>query len=101
MNTTHGLKEITHVLDSKCTLAIRHRETISLKEFMGNRASEVQKKSNIEKWVYTASTENIVDLGTRKDASVEDVSEEREWQNGKAWMRLPKEKWPYQQRSLY
>ena len=94
MNTTLEFNEITHVLDSKCTLAILHKETISLKEFMGNRASEVQKKTDVDEWVHTSSKDNIADLGTRKDATVEDVSKGSEWQDGKRWMKLSKEEWP-------
>ena len=37
MNTTLEFNEVTHVLDSNCTLAILQKETISLKEFIGNR----------------------------------------------------------------
>ena len=40
---------------------------------MGNRASEVQKKTKIEEWVHTASKDNVADLGTRKDGTVEDI----------------------------
>ena len=62
-----------------------------MKEFMGNRVSEVLRKTDIEQWVHTATKKNI--SGTRKDATVADISEGSEWQNGKDWMKLPKEEW--------
>ena len=98
--TTHTKLEfskVTHILDSKCTLAVLHKDTVALKEFMGNRASEVLRKSELENWYHVPSKKNISDLGTRRDATVTDVSKGSEWQDGASWMRLPKEEWPVSQ----
>ena len=98
--TTHSqleFSEIVHILDSKCTLATFHKDTVGLKEFMGNRASEVHQKSNLEEWSHIDTKKNISDLGTRKNARAEDISEESDWQRGTTWMRSPRTEWSVSQ----
>ena len=90
-----------HVLDSKCTLATLHKDTVVLNEFMGNRVSETLRSTEVEnlrsteveKWYHIESKKNIADLGTRTNAGVSDVAEESGWQRGPLWMRLQIEEW--------
>ena len=89
--------EVVHILDSKCTLATLHKDTIALKEYMGNRVSEILKLTSVDQWHHVESKKNIADFGTRKTASVEDVSKDSDWQCGTSWMKLPKEDWPTSQ----
>ena len=53
--------------------------------------------SNINEWFHTRSKNNIADLGTRNEATVQSISEESEWQLGKQWMYLPVDQWPVTQ----
>ena len=46
---------------------------------------------------HVKSKDNISDLGTRNDVTIDDVSEDSAWQNGPAWMSLSKEEWPVNQ----
>ena len=96
-HTNIDFEEITHVLDSKCTLATLLKDTVALKEYMGNRVSEALQTTSVKQWVHIASKLNISDLGTRTNARVEDVSESSDWQCGTDWMRQPKSKWPVTQ----
>ena len=98
--TTHSqleFKEVSYILDSKCTLAAWHKDSIALKEWMANRQSEVLKKSKIEQWSHIESKKNISDLATRTTAKVHEIGEGSDWQKGPSWMQLPKEKWPTSQ----
>ena len=85
---------IFYILDSLCTLATLHKDTMVLKEYMGNRVSEIVTKSDLEQWSQVKSKDNISDLGTRCNAVLEDISENSEWQNGKRWMALEIDQWP-------
>ena len=82
-------EKVVHVLDSKCTLATLHKDTVVLNEFMGNRVSETLRSTEVEEWYHIESKKNISDLGTRTNAGVSDVAEESDWQRGPPWMRLP------------
>ena len=90
-------EEVVHILDSKCTLATLHKDTLALKEFMGNRVSEILSTTTVDQWYHVDTKLNIADLGTRTTARVEDVSEGSEWQRGKHWMCLPRSEWPTSQ----
>ena len=43
------------------------------------------------------SSDNIADLGTRRRAVIEDISEDSTWQLGPEWLKLNEEKWPISQ----
>ena len=85
------------IVDSECTLSTLKKDSFVLPEFQANRVTECLESSKIEEWHHTRSKNNIADLGTRNDATVESVSEESEWQKGKVWMRLPVSQWPVTQ----
>ena len=91
--------EVVHILDSMCSLATLKKDTVALREYMGNRVSEILSSTSIEQWYHVKSKENIADLGTRSTACVEDLDERSEWQLGKGWMKLPRERWPLTQDS--
>ena len=87
-------KEVVHILDSKCTLAALNKDTVALREYMANRCTEVLETTEVHQWYHVASKENIADLGTRNNAKAEDIKDSNDWQRGRPWMRLPKDKWP-------
>ena len=80
-----------------CTLATLHKDTACLKEFMGNRVPEILEATPIEKIFHVPSKYNIADLGTRCDATVNDVSPDSPWVKGFEYFSLPKDQWPTSQ----
>ena len=87
--------QVYRIVDSECTLSTLRKDV--LPEFQANRVTECLDSSEISEWNHTKSKNNIADLGTRDNATVESVSEESEWQRGKDWMRLPVDQWPITQ----
>ena len=90
-------EKVIHILDSKCTLATFHKDSVVLNEYMGNRVSECLKSTQLEQWHHIESKKNISDLGTRTNARIADVSETSDWQRGTSWMKLPLDQWPVSQ----
>ena len=97
INAEMFFNRVIHILDSTCTLALLHKETSALGEFMGNKVSEALETTEPSQFYHTPSKENIADLGTRCNASIEDISENSAYQNGPAWLNLPMEEWPVTQ----
>ena len=44
--------KVIHLLDSECTLASLHKDTVALKEYMGNRVAEMLKTTTVEQWYH-------------------------------------------------
>ena len=99
INTHSGMKfkNVIHILDSKCTMATLYKDTMALREYMGNRVSEILETTDPDQWHHVNSKENISDLGTRSNATVQDICEESKWQKGPSWMRLERNEWPTSQ----
>ena len=91
---TLKVKEIIYILDSMCTLATINKDTMALKEVMANNVTEILETTETNQWHHVPSAENISDLATRRDATVEDISPTIDWQKGKPWMSLSRENWP-------
>ena len=64
---------------------------------MGNRVSEILETTEPDQWYHAGSKENISDLGTRSNATIEEISEHSQWQKDPLWMRLEMDKWPTSQ----
>ena len=90
-------KRVIHILDSMCTLALLHNDTSALGEFMGNKVTEALEIAQPEEFFHTPSKENIADLGTRCNATIEDLAEDGPYQRGPAWLRLEMKDWPVTQ----
>ena len=90
-------KETVQILDSMCTLAVLQNETAPLREWMANRTGEILSIMRVNDIYHVRSKLNISDLATRTDATVEDTSPGSDWQDGPAWMRLPRSEWPLTQ----
>ena len=93
-NSIWEFSKVHRIVDSECTLATFKKDSVALPEFEANRVQECLNSSNIDEWEHTRSKNNIADLGTRDNATVESVSEGSEWQQGKDWMRTPVDQWP-------
>ena len=78
-HSTLNFKEIICILDSKCTLATLHNDTMALREYMGNRVPEVLEIAPLDSIYHVPSKANISDLGNRCEATVGDISEGSEW----------------------
>ena len=96
-NSIWEFEKVVHVIDSMCTLATLRKETAALRPWMGHRVEEILDTTSVDQWVHAKSEDNIADLGTRMNATVADISEDSEWQNGSRWMSLPIEEWPVTQ----
>ena len=79
----------TLVTDSEISLHWTNNDMKHLKPWTRNRAIEVNRFSEPEERYHIASELNPADIGTRRGATIEDVSAGSEWHCGKPWMRLP------------
>ena len=84
----------THISDSMCTIASLSKDSTALKEYMGNRVSEINKETERKQWVHTESANNPADRGTRLGATLEDVSPTSKWQLSSDWVKKEKSEWP-------
>ena len=85
------------ILDSMCTLALLQKDSMALKEYMGNRVSECLHLTQPENWFQVKSKDNIADLGTRNNAGIDDIVSGTVWQILSDWSRLPVKDWPVTQ----
>ena len=90
-------QEPIYISDSKCTLATLAKDSVVLNEFTVNRVVEVLEHSKLPQWYHVKSADNIADIGTRMNATVEDIAEGGRWQVGPDWLRKGKEEWPMSQ----
>ena len=99
IQTYSGLdfQESIQVVDSMCTLAVLQNETTPLREWMANRSGEVLSVVDVKNIYHVRSKLNISDLATRTDATIKDISPGSDWQDGPAWMKLPRDEWPLTQ----
>ena len=88
--TFSGIKfnKVFYILDSKCTMATLSKDTMALREYMGNRVSEILETTSTHQWYHVKSSDNISDLGTRRNARIADVLVGSDWQRGPPWMKL-------------
>ena len=77
------------VTDSEIALYWMNNDTKQLKPWTRNRVIEANRFSEPSERFHIASELNPADIGTRRGASIEDVSPGSEWQCGQPWMRLP------------
>ena len=79
--------------DSSIALHWIEQDQRALQTFVRNCVIEIRRFTDTRQWFHVASEDNIADLGTRT-AEVGEIKLETEWQEGKAWMRSPREKMP-------
>ena len=91
------VSKTTYILDSSCTLALLKKDSGALKEFMGNKVSEVLQTATPDQFFHVKSADNIADLGTRMDATPADADLGSEWQCGPSWLKLDFKDWPVSQ----
>ena len=69
------------------------KESYSFNTFTGLRVGEIQKKTDIMRWLHIPSDENIADLLT-KGATPYKLGPGTPWQLGPAWLVHDKDYWP-------
>ena len=80
--------------DGQIVLHWIHNQKIRLKLFPRNRVIEIHRLSEIENWLYIDTKNMIADLGTRKGATIEDVSPDSVWINLYPWAKLERSQFP-------
>ncbi len=81
--------------DSSAVLGMLRTEFGRFTEFVGARVSEVKVNSNVEEeWLWLVGNRNPVDLGTRPNATPQEMGPGSEYQDGMAWMKEPVRSWP-------
>ena len=80
---------VIYVLDSEIALYWIGSDTKPLKPYVRNRVIEIRRFTDVMQWFHVESSDNPVDIATRKGATLEDVSPTSEWINGKPWMVRP------------
>jgi hypothetical protein len=81
--------------DSSAVLGMLRTESGKFNEFVGARVSEVKVNSNVEgEWRCLEGNCNPADLGTRSNATPQDMAPGSEYQTGKPWMIEPRRGWP-------
>ena len=80
--------------DSQIVLHWLHNENKQLKQWNRNRVIEIHRFADKSLWRYISSTDMIADIGTRRGATLEDISAESVWINGYPWMKLDVKEFP-------
>ena len=65
-----------------------------MKQWVRNRAIEINRLTECKSWKYVNSKDIIANLGTRKGAKVADVCDGTSWINGYPWMKLDEVEFP-------
>ena len=71
-----------------------HCDSVTFKEFVGNRVSEIKNRSDVKQWSWVPTDKNPADWGTRAHVSPADLQSGSEYQEGMAWMKEPVSSWP-------
>ena len=87
------LQRTIYVVDSSIVLFWLSSDERPLEVLVRNCVIDIRRFSSPSQWYHIDSCNNVADLGTR-DASVDDLQLDGEWQNGKAWMKLPFDQMP-------
>lgn len=100
-NTKFDPTHIFQVIDNNPVLSIINADNIrAFKEYVAVRVTEIHDKSNVKDWVWVKSADNIADLGTRTNATIEDLAKDSPWLNAPDWCSLPIEAWPIDKNKL-
>ena len=80
--------------DSQIALHWISNDEKPLKLWVRNRVVEINRFKTKKDWFYIQTNNMIADLGTRRGATIADVSKDSEWMNGMNWMKLPTSQFP-------
>ena len=88
------LKRSWYVTDSQVALYLINSTTAALKTWSRNRVAEIARLTNTADWFHTKRANMVADIGTRKGATIEQVSPGSPWIEGLPWMREDSSKFP-------
>ena len=76
-----------HLTDSVVVLCWLNNVEKGLNVFVRNRVIEVNRLTDVHRWYHIGSKNMLADIGTRKGATLSDVSDDSEWINGQDWTK--------------
>ncbi|XP_066927641.1 uncharacterized protein [Clytia hemisphaerica] len=80
--------------DSQIVLHWISNENKPLKQYVRTRVIEIKRSTSNQDWFYVNTNNMIADIGTRKGATLKDVSRTSTWINGFDWMHLDHSQFP-------
>lgn len=80
--------------DSQIVLHWISNENKPLKQYVRTRVIEIKRFTSNQDWFYVNTNNMIADIGTRKGATLKDVSRTSTWINGFDWMHLDHSQFP-------
>lgn len=86
-----GVKFFT---DSSAVLGMVTGDAATFPEFVAARVSEIRSRSAEENWMWIPTDCNLADLGTRGEATLEQLAAGSCYQVGQPWMNKPEQQWP-------
>ena len=92
LRTIH--KKSLKLTDSQVTMHWINNQELPLKQWTRNRVVEVLRFTSAKEWAYIKTTDMPADLGTRRGASLSDMSQTSAWQIGFEWMRKKPSEFP-------
>ena len=84
------------ITDSQVTLHWLNNEELPLKQWVRNRVVEILRFTEPSAWRYVKSADMPADIGTRRGATLADVSSDSAWQKGYDWMTKDVSEFPAQ-----
>ena len=66
-----------------------------------NLRDKISQKTYLEEVFHVASSENIADICTRREASLKNLGPGSKWQYGPIWLCLPRHSWPCNREFTY
>ena len=87
-------KKCIKLTDSQIVLHWISNSKLAMKQWVRNRVIEINRLTSPDSWRYVKSKDMIANMGTRKGAKIEEVSENSLWNNGYPWMRLDEKDFP-------
>lgn len=92
-NMGSSMGSMLFVTDSTVCLHWINQDDRPLQTAVRNAVIELRRFSNPADWYHVESAENVADLATRP-AAVADIGPSSDWQNGRPWMRGPRNQMP-------
>ena len=88
------VSSVIFLTDSSISLCWISNTKAKLKQFVHSRVTQIHRLIGADSFFLISSHDNPADLLTRGTATFDDVKEGSEWQEGRAWMKLPFERMP-------
>lgn len=87
-------KSAVRLTDSQITLHWISNHELKRKPWVRNRVIEISRFTDAESWMYVRSADMVADIGTRRGATIEDVSPNSTWIVVLPWMQKEVSEFP-------